>query len=129
LNKLIATLDQLTSSLDAETADRTMAELEGAVVHLSQLAELEAARQESFRAILITQQNLRPHIGQMQETLRYLRTFALTAKIAGAGIPEFAGFAEEILHRIQDGAREVNELSTKVGQLGTGLGPVIHRGE
>lgn len=129
LTKLVGSLDQLTSSLDAEAAEQTMAELEASVAHLSQLIDLEAGRQDGFRLILTTQHTMRPQIANMQETLRYLRTFALTAKITGAGIPDFAGFAEEILRRIQDGTRQVDELSAELGQLGKGLGPVIERGE
>lgn len=129
LNALVQSLDALTGSLDADTAEQTTADLEGTIDRLAGLIDLEASRQVSFRAILGAEQNLRPQIGQMQETLRYLRTFAVTAKITGAGIPEFGGFAEEILQRIQDGRRQVDDLSRKLDQLGGGLGPVIAKGE
>jgi hypothetical protein len=65
----------------------------------------------------------------MQETLRYLRTFAVTAKITGAGIADFAGFAEEILAKIQEGSRQVNDLAGKLSTLGHGLGPVMIKGK
>ncbi|MCF6369897.1 ESX-1 secretion-associated protein [Rhizobium halophilum] len=129
LNGLVRSLDDLTTSLDADTAEQTTAELQTTIGRLATLTNVEVGRQESFSAILSSQQALRPQMAQMQETLRYLRTFAVTAKITGAGVPEFAGFAEEILQRIGDGRQQVDELSNKLDRLGTGLGPVINRGE
>ncbi|MCJ8519996.1 methyl-accepting chemotaxis protein [Pseudorhizobium tarimense] len=129
LNGLVGSLDELTTSLDADTAQQTTAELEKTGKRLTELTDVELGRQDSFRSILAAQQALRPQVAQMQETLRYLRTFAVTAKITGAGIPEFAGFAEEILQRIGDGRVQVDDLSCKLGKLGAGLAPVIERGE
>lgn len=128
LNKMISSLDALTGSLDEGTANATMGELKATVARLSSLTEGEAKRQIGFREIAEAERSLRPHISRMQETLRYLRTFAVTAKITGAGIPDFAGFAEEILERIQEGSEQVNGLSQKLGELGSGLGPVMSKG-
>lgn len=128
LNKLIGSLDQITGSLDEETAARTMAELQQTVGRLSELSGIEAARQAGFVDISGAERNLRPHVADMQETMRYLRTFAVTAKITGAGIADFAGFAEEILERIQAGTRQVNEFGDKLKSLGSGLGSVMERG-
>lgn len=128
LNKLIGSLDQITGSLDEETAARTMAELQLTVGRLSELSGIETARQTGFVDISGAERNLRPHVANMQETMRYLRTFAVTAKITGAGIDDFAGFAEEILERIQTGTRQVNEFGDKLKSLGSGLGSVMQRG-
>jgi hypothetical protein len=129
LNKLIGSLDQLAGSLDEETANATMAELSQTIEHLSQLSSIEIDRQARFQEISRAQVALRPHAEDMQETLRYLRTFAVTAKIAGAGFADFAGFAEEILERIQDGTRQVNEFSDRIHLLGRGLGSVVSNGQ
>lgn len=128
LNKLIGSLDQITGSLDEETAASTMAELQQTVGRLSELSRIETARQAGFVDISGAERNLRPHVADMQETMRYLRTFAVTAKITGAGIDDFAGFAEEILERIQAGTRQVNEFGDKLKSLGAGLGSVMERG-
>jgi hypothetical protein len=129
LNKLTNALDQLTGSLDETTANATMAELKSTVESLSQLTTFESDRQAGFAEIARTERKLQPHIEVMQETLRYLRTFAVTAKITGAGISDFAGFAEEILERIQEGSRQVNEFARKLSTLGQGLGPVMSKGK
>jgi hypothetical protein len=129
LNKLIGSLDQVTGSLDEQTAKATMDELERTVSGLSGLSVIETDRQVRFQEIGLAERNLRPQVDDMQETLRYLRTFAVTAKITGAGVEDFAGFAEEILQRIQDGTRQVNEFAEKLQQLGSGLGPIQAKGE
>lgn len=129
LNALTQSLDHLTGSLDTQTAEQTSEELQRTAHQLSKLTDLESSRQESFQVILDAQKGLRPEVARMQETLRYLRTFAVTAKITGASVPEFSGFAEEILQRIQDGRVQVDDLSGKLEQLGKGLGPVITKGQ
>lgn len=128
LNKLVGSLDQLTGSLDEETANATMAELQQTVGRLSELSRIEAARQAGFVDISGAERNLRPHVSSMIETMRYLRTFAVTAKITGAGIDDFAGFAEEILERIHAGTKQVNDFGDKLHHLGSGLGSVMERG-
>ncbi len=129
LNKLITSLDQLTGSLDESTANATMAELKSTVERLSELTGIEQKRQVGFQDIALAERKLDPQIEEMQETLRYLRTFAVTAKITGAGIADFAGFAEEILARIQEGSRQVNDFAGKLSTLGRGLGPVMKKGK
>ncbi|MGL3608174.1 chemotaxis protein [Rhizobium sp. G187] len=127
LNNLIASLDQLNGALDEETARETMAKLTSSMDRLSQQTSIEAGRQEGFQEILRAERALEPHVDLMQETLRYLRTFALTAKITGASIADFAGFAEEILDRIQEGTEQVDDFAGKVLTLGSGLGPAIRK--
>ncbi|MCY1665275.1 chemotaxis protein [Rhizobium sp. SL86] len=129
LNKMISSLDTLTNSLDEETAGATLQELGTTAAALSSLTQTEASRQIQFREIAATERLVRPHVSSMQETLRYLRTFAVTAKITGAGISDFAGFAEEILQRIQEGSDQVNRFSDSLTQLGAGIGPVIAKGD
>lgn len=127
LNNLIASLDQLNGALDEETATETMAKLTSSMDRLSQQTNIEAGRQEGFQEILRAERALEPHVDLMQETLRYLRTFALTAKITGASIADFAGFAEEILDRIREGTEQVDDFAGKVMSLGSGLGPAIRK--
>lgn len=128
LNRMVGSLDALTGSLDEGVAAETTAELKATIAALSALAGAEATRQDGFHEISDSERLLRPHVARMQETLRYLRTFAVTAKITGAGIADFAGFAEEILERIQQGAEQVNGLADKLTELGRSLGPVMAKG-
>ena len=122
LNRLVASLENLSGSLGDEAAETTIGRLVATVDQLTALPGIEEMRQQRLGTIAVTEKSLGTHIADMQETLRYLRTFATTAKITGAAIPDFAGFAEEILERIQFGAREVNALGARIGTLGGVIG-------
>ncbi|MCO5152872.1 MULTISPECIES: type VII secretion target [unclassified Shinella] len=118
LNRLVASLENLSGSLGDEAAEATIGRLIATVDQLTALPGIEEQRQQRLANVAVTEKSLGTHIADMQETLRYLRTFATTAKITGAAIPDFAGFAEEILERIQFGSSEVNALGAKIGTLG-----------
>nr|WP_298102414.1 type VII secretion target [uncultured Shinella sp.] len=118
LNRLVASLENLSRSLDDETAEATIGRLVATVAQLTALPAIEETRQQRLASVAVTEKSLGAHIADMQETLRYLRTFATTAKITGAAIPDFSGFAEEILERIQFGRKEVDALGVKIGTLG-----------
>ena len=122
LNRLVASLENLSGSLDDETADATIGRLSATVGQLTALPGIEEMRQQRLAGVAVTEQSLGGYIATMQETLRYLRTFATTAKITGAAIPDFAGFAEEILERIHFGTSEVNALGARIGTLGSVIG-------
>ncbi|OJF91423.1 hypothetical protein AX761_22510 [Rhizobium sp. 58] len=128
LNRLLSTLDNLAKSLDAETAQSTADQLAQTVSQISLLPQLEHDRQQRLEDVTKTEKALRSYVDDMQETLRYLRTFAITAKITGAGIEDFAGFAEEIIERIQLGSTQVNQLSANILALGATLGIASTRG-
>lgn len=119
LNRLVASLENLSGSLGDEAADTTIGRLVATVEQLTALPGIEEMRQQRLANVAVTEKTLGVHIADMQETLRYLRTFATTAKITGAAIPDFAGFAEEILERIHFGTGEVNALGAKIGKLGS----------
>ncbi|WP_156392615.1 chemotaxis protein [Rhizobium sp. Root482] len=117
LNRLLSVLETLTTSLDEDTAHATIGRLADTATQLTALPATEALRQERLSSVAETEKSLGGYIADMLETLRYLRTFATTAKITGAGIPDFAGFAEEIIARIQAGATQVNTLSGQITAL------------
>lgn len=117
INQLLASLDRLTKSLDSDSTSDTTADLLQTVKTLLDLPELETRRQENFASLSAAGSALGTHVIDMQETMRYLRTFAITVKITGAGIAEFGGFAQEILERIQSGTDEVNGFAEQLVTL------------
>jgi len=117
INQLLTSLDRLTKSLDSDGASDTTADLLQTVKTLLDLPELEIRRQENFAVLSAAGAVLTTHVVDMQETMRYLRTFAITVKITGAGIAEFGGFAQEILERIQSGTNEVNGFADQLTVL------------
>ncbi|MCQ4631804.1 chemotaxis protein [Shinella sp. CPCC 100929] len=122
LNRLVASLENLSGSLGDEAAEATIGQLVATVDQLTALPGIEEMRQQRLGNVAVTEKSLGGYIADMQETLRYLRTFATTAKITGAAIPDFSGFAEEILERIQYGRTQVDALGTKIGTLSSVIG-------
>lgn len=129
LNRLVASLENLSGSLGDEAADATIGRLVATVDQLTALPGLEEMRQQRLASVAVTEKSLGGYIADMQETLRYLRTFATTAKITGAAIPDFSGFAEEILERIQYGRSEVDALGAKIVTLSSVIGTASTGGE
>nr|WP_307233490.1 chemotaxis protein [Pararhizobium capsulatum] len=117
LNRLLASLDNISRSLETGSADDTMADLLATVRNLSDLPQIQSSRQTHLEVLAKAGGGMRTHVADMQETMRYLQTFAVTVKITGAGLPEFSGFAEEILERIRSGTGEVNSFATQLAAL------------
>ncbi|MBX5198760.1 chemotaxis protein [Rhizobium sp. NZLR10] len=117
LNRLLNSLESVTTTLDNKEASDTSAGLSATVESLTALPVTEENRQQALVSLAHTGRELRKHVSDMQETMRYLRTFAVTVKITGAGLAEFAGFAQEILERIYSGTDEVNRFATHLDSL------------
>jgi len=128
LGQLLGSLDRVTKALDADGASDTSADIAQTVTTLSTLPQQEAARQANYAALSEFGSKLRVHVSDMQETMRYLRTFAVTVKITGAGIAEFAGFAQEILERIHSGTDEVNSFASQLDALSRNLATAMSFG-
>ncbi|OQP85581.1 hypothetical protein BTR14_15465 [Rhizobium rhizosphaerae] len=119
---LVSALDQFTSSLGGDAIKDTIADLRKSVADLASLPETAAARQKAFDDIAQLCAQTVLQVEDMRETFRYLRTFAISVKITGAGIDEFAGFADEIRERIQSGAREIDSFAQQLGAMNGELG-------
>lgn len=114
LNGLVDILDRLTGALDGKKTASTIDGLRQTVADLASLPQLAETRQSTFNEISEICHSTFQHVQDMQESIRYLRTFAITVKITGAGLAGFGEFADEIRDRIQSGAMEVDKFG---GQL------------
>ena len=117
LNRLLNSLEGVTAALDNGERSDTGADLRATVESLTALPLTEENRQQALVSLAQTGRDLRKYVSDMQETMRYLRTFAVTVKITGAGLAEFAGFAQEILERIYSGTDEVNRFAAYLDSL------------
>lgn len=116
-NNLLASLGSISDALREDEAAEATAEL---VRTANLIAALPAQQQELIRRLVLIDDHGRALAGEvmeMEDTLRYLRTFAVTAKITGAGIVDFASFAEEIVERIQFASHEVNSFGERIHAL------------
>ncbi|XUY29397.1 chemotaxis protein [Agrobacterium sp. rho-8.1] len=111
LGSLTGTLDGMTNTIDGQTAQTTLDGLGKTIDDLAQLPKTEKTRQAAFNSLAEMCSSTGGHIDDIHETIRYLKTFVITVKITGAGLAEFAGFADEIRERIQSGADEVSRFA------------------
>lgn len=117
LSSLIGILDGMTGTLDGKTAEGAVSGLKKTINDLAILPKTEEKRQAGFEALSGMCSSTSGYITDIHETIRYLKTFAMTVKIAGAGLSEFDGFADEIRERIQSGADEVNRFAANLAKM------------
>ncbi|MDO5896960.1 chemotaxis protein [Agrobacterium sp. Azo12] len=122
LNDLIAILDRMAGTMDGGTADAAIAGMRKTIEDLARLPDTEQQRQVAFEAMAEFCKSTDNHLDDIRETIRYLKTFAITVKITGAGIAEFSSFADEIRERIQFGADEVGKFGTYLETMRQQLG-------
>lgn len=117
INRLIASLDSLTSALDGETASTAMESIRETTARLATLPDSETERGGHFREIASACADLGTDVAAMREIMRYLLSIAMTVKITGAHLPDFMDFAEEIRDRTQTGSKEVETFVNQLGQV------------
>ena len=117
LSKLVEFLDQVGASLKDEEARDAKRKMLLTAELLKAVPKNHEARQCSLAAIKQISGSFARNIDSMNEALRYLRTFAMTAKIAGANVADFSDFVSEIMERIQFATQEVKSLSSRVEAL------------
>ncbi len=117
LSKLVELLDQVGASLKDEEAKDAKRKLVLTAELLKAVPDNHATRQASLAAVKQFSGQFSHNIDSMNEALRYLRTFAMTAKIAGANVADFSDFVSEIMERIQFATQEVKMLAGRVDAL------------
>lgn len=117
VDRLIGALDDVSKVMDVSTGGDTTQHLLDTVATLRLLPTTELQRHDNLKKVLDVGQRVNPLIETMQETLRYLKIFAITTKITGAGLVEFSGFAEEIAERIHSANDQVTAFSAQLQTL------------
>lgn len=121
LGNLTGILDGMTGTLNGKSVENNIKGFHNTINDLAQLPKTEETRQAGFQSLADMCASTGGHIDDISETIRYLKTFAITVKITGAGLSEFAGFADEIRERIQSGADEVGRFAKNLGVMRTQL--------
>lgn len=128
LTKLVQLLDGLGNSLKDDEAREAADRLTMTARMLDAVPLQQSDRRRRLMAIKDLGQCFATHIDSMHEALRYLRTFAMTAKIAGAQIPDFADFAAEIMERILYATQQVKVLGQQVALMENQIGQAVKEG-
>ena len=117
LSKLVELLDSIGNSFKDDEAKAAAERLKMTARLLDAVPAQQTDRKKRLGAIKDFGRSFATHVDAMEEALRYLRTFAMTAKIAGANIPDFSEFAAEIMERILYATQQVKTLGQQVTQL------------
>lgn len=110
-------LGDVLAALDGDVVAATLADLALTVRRLHELPARQAAQYQLVNMLAVRAAALQSRVADMQETLRYLRTVAVTVKIAGAEAAEFDEFANDMLARIQAGRAQVDGFAARLGLL------------
>lgn len=114
---LLTSLGGVSEALREDEAAEATTELQQTAGLIAALPARQQDLRQRFDMIGEYGEALANEVLSMEDTLRYLRTFAVTAKITGAGIADFAGFAEEIVERIQFATQEVKSFGERIDAL------------
>lgn len=117
LSRLLDSVDGIVAAMDDGSAADASARLAATVSRLKALVGNEASQQEGLDAVVKDGTAIVALIADMQKTLNYLNTCAVATRITSAGMPEFAGFADDILSAVADASSQVRAFAERVGTL------------
>lgn len=119
--RLLAAIEGVTGALDDHACDEAAARLTTTLKGLTDLVETETAAGQRLVSILADGEAITPRTRDMQRSLRYLTTCAMETRIAGAGVAEFAQFADDVDKYVGSAIGQIDVFAAKVGQLSTQL--------
>lgn len=119
--RLLAAIEGVTGALDDHACDEAAARLTATLKGLTDLVEAEAAAGQRLASILADGEAITPRTRDMQRSLRYLTTCAMETRIAGAGVTEFAQFADDVDKYVGSAIGQIDVFAAKVGELSTQL--------
>lgn len=115
--RLLTAIEGVTGALDDHACDEAAARLTATLKGLANLVETEAAAGQRLASVLVDSEAITPRIRDMQRSLRYLNTCAMETRIAGAGVTEFAQFADDVDKYVGSAIEQIEIFADKVGQL------------
>jgi hypothetical protein len=130
---LVAQLDKLTGALAPEAIAATARQLGEAAERLYGLPAQQNQRRAAIGRLLEQRAALADRVGDMRQSLAYMRAFSISIKITAGGIvtadAEFGVFAQEIVLRLEAGRTEVERLAGCLATLKVDLEAAVQRAD
>ncbi|MBW7921233.1 MAG: hypothetical protein H3C51_03945 [Rubellimicrobium sp.] len=122
-------LTQVLAALDENAVASTVTDLDATAQRLLELPGRQADRHRRMGALAAGARRLRTLIDDMRATLRYLRTVAITVRIAGADAGGFGEFAGRMLALIEEGRSRIDGFAARLDLLlaESGAAGALHR--
>lgn len=117
VTRLMEAIGGITGALDDEGCEEAARRLVATMSGLGDLVRTEQATGQRLRAILGDGEAIVPRIDDMQRSLRYLSVCAMETRVAGAGVPEFIQFADDVVKYVGSAAGQIGVFADKVGHL------------
>jgi cytochrome b len=118
---LVTKLDDMTHALGPETIGETTRQLADAAAKLHALPSQQRERRAGIDRLAALQADLAARMGDMRQSLAYMRAFTISIKITAGSIAhadaEFGVFAQEIALRVESGRAEVDLLDRRLAAL------------
>lgn len=115
--ELLAAIDGVAGALDGSSCEIATQRLTATLNGLAELAKAEGAARSRLVHLLDDGVGITPRIDDMQRSLNYLNTCAMETRIAGAGVPEFVQFADDVNKYVGSAIGQVKVFAQKVGTL------------
>jgi hypothetical protein len=128
VSALLGALDGVTGALSDDATDAAIGRLAATMEALARLVEIDTASRAKLAAIVADGGAIAPRIADMQGALRYLATCAIETKIAGAGVPEFVSFADDVTAYVTNAGTQVAQFADKVASLNRQLAGAADHG-
>lgn len=125
IERLIGSLEGVTSALDREAADAAVENMRATAERLTGLPSLQQHRQGDLTAIRSASHELVDQIAQINRTLSFLRICGLNIKVAAAGAEEFSGFADNMFVRLDLGEEQLSRFEREVRELDTSVASMV----
>jgi hypothetical protein len=117
IERLIGSLEGVTSALDREAADAAVENMRSTADRLTQLPAIQQDRHRDLGAIREASKALCDQLSQVNRTLSFLRICGLNIKVAAAGAEEFSGFADNMFVRLDLGEEQLSSFEREVKEL------------
>jgi hypothetical protein len=116
--EMVGSLNQIVTILDEEKSRPALDALCATAEELLALPDAQAEQMIAISALADQSKRLAADIEAMSIALRYMRVFSVNLKIAAAGAPEFAGFADEMLANLVLVDRTLGQFDDQLAGLG-----------
>jgi hypothetical protein len=130
---LVAQLDKLTGAVAPEAIAATARQLGETAQRLYGLPAQQNLRRAAIGRLLEARAELADRVGDMRQSLAYMRAFSISIKITAGGIvtadAEFGVFAQEIVLRLEAGRAEIDRLGRCLETLKVDLEAAVQRAD
>lgn len=117
VSEMVSFLEDVMKAMDQSRVDMTMSALADTAQSLLALPDAHARRGKHLGELAAITGQMTEQVDDMLTIIRFLRSFATTVKVTGAGAEGFDAFASEMLDEITEARRQASGFHTTLESL------------